>query len=252
MSFYIMRMMKKLSSSTLHIIAMGLMLSDHLWATLFPSYDILTCLGRLAFPIFAFLTVEGYFHTSDFRKYLLRMFLFACISEIPFDLMYGGQIIYPYHQNVLWTFLISLILIHWIDQIKKKNRLWLTVLGSFFLCLLGFILGYLCMTDYYGAGIITVLGFYFFRGKGWRNYLGQLMVLYFVNVELLGGYYYPISIGPFYFELQQQSLALLSLIFIWSYSGEKGISAKSFKYFCYLFYPVHMLAIYLLWQTLIG
>ena len=98
-----------ISAAMLHIIAMTFMLMDHLWATLLPAQDWLTCVGRLAFPIFAFMAVEGYFHTHDFKKYALRMLLFAVISEIPFDFMYGGTWFYPVHQNVIWTLLLGLL-----------------------------------------------------------------------------------------------------------------------------------------------
>ena len=84
-----------ISAAALHIIAMTLMLMDHLWATLLPAREWLTCAGRVAFPIFAFMAVEGYFHTRSFKKYILRMLLFAVLSEIPFDLMYGGTWFYP-------------------------------------------------------------------------------------------------------------------------------------------------------------
>ena len=57
-----------LSAAALHILAMALMLMDHLWATLLPAQEWLTCAGRLAFPIFAFMAVEGYFHTHDLKK----------------------------------------------------------------------------------------------------------------------------------------------------------------------------------------
>lgn len=94
-----------LSAAALHIIAMALMLMDHLWATLLPAQDWLTCAGRLAFPIFAFMAVEGYFHTRNLKRYVLRLLLFALLSEVPFDLMYGGTWFYPVHQNVIWTLL---------------------------------------------------------------------------------------------------------------------------------------------------
>lgn len=109
------------SSCALHIIAMTCMLSDHMWATLFPYVDILTCIGRVAFPIFAFMIVEGFYHTSNFRRYLCRMLIFAVISEVPFDLVSGGTMLYLFHQNVLWTFLIGLLLIALIDKVRKKG-----------------------------------------------------------------------------------------------------------------------------------
>ena len=64
--------------------------------------DWLTCIGRIAFPIFAFMIVEGYFHTRDLKKYVKRIFIFALISEIPFNLALGSRLFYPIHQNVLW------------------------------------------------------------------------------------------------------------------------------------------------------
>ncbi|MDD6201867.1 MAG: TraX family protein, partial [Lachnospiraceae bacterium] len=84
-----------ISSFTLHIIAILLMLCDHLWATVFSQYDWLTWVGRLAYPIFAFMLVEGYFHTRNLKKYLGRLLFWAILSELPFNLMYGGSLIYP-------------------------------------------------------------------------------------------------------------------------------------------------------------
>ena len=112
-----------ISAAMLHIIAMTFMLMDHLWATLLPAQDWLTCVGRLAFPIFAFMAVEGYFHTHSFKKYILRLLLFAVLSEIPFDLMYGGTWFYPFHQNVIWTLLIGLAGIHLMEKTRKKQKL---------------------------------------------------------------------------------------------------------------------------------
>ena len=119
-----------LSAATLHILAMVLMLMDHLWATLLPAQDWLTCAGRLAFPIFAFMAVEGYFHTHSFRKYALRLALFALLSEVPFDLMYGGTWFYPVHQNVIWTLLLGLLGIHLMETVRKKQKTWLYLLTA--------------------------------------------------------------------------------------------------------------------------
>lgn len=232
-----------LSTATLHILAMTFMLLDHSWATIFPGQEWMTCVGRIAFPIFAFMLVEGYFHTHNLKKYMLRMLVFALISEIPFDIMYGGQWFYPYHQNVLWTFLIALGGIYLMEKIKQKGKLWLTILVDALIVIGGLALGYLTMVDYYGIGIVTVFVFYFFRKRTWWCLLGQVACLYFLNVEILGGYYYPVNILGFEVELVQQSLALLALIPIWLYRGRQGYHSKPFQYFCYAFYPLHILVL---------
>ena len=234
-----------LSAAALHIIAMTLMLMDHLWATLLPAQEWLTCAGRLAFPIFAFMAVEGYFHTRSFKKYALRMLLFAVLSEVPFDLMYGGTWFYPVHQNVIWTLLLGLLGIHLMEIVRKKQKIWLTLLVSVLVVAAGGLLGTLCMVDYYGVGVLTVFLFYFFRGRKWWCLLGQAAALYWVNVELLGGLMYPVQLLGMDYEFCQQGLALLALIPIWLYRGRQGYHSKPFQYACYGFYPVHMLVLVL-------
>ena len=237
-----------ISTATLHILAMALMLMDHLWATLLPAQEWLTCVGRHAFPIFAFMAVEGYFHTHDFKKYALRMLLFAVISEIPFDFMYGGTWFYPVHQNVIWTLLLGLLGINIMETARKKRKKWAFILISVIVVIVGAALGTLCMLDYYGTGVLTIFIFYFFHGRKWWCLLGQLVALYWVNVELLGGLVYPIQLFGMEFELCQQGLALLSLIPIWLYRGRQGYHSKPFQYLCYAFYPVHMAIIVLVWK----
>ena len=242
---------KGISSFTLHILAMAFMLCDHLWATVFPSYEWLTCIGRMAFPIFAFMISEGFFHTSDIKKYILRLFIFAVISEVPFNLLYGSSVFYPFHQNVLWTFLLALLSIVLIEKIRKKKKLWLTIILSALIILADLLIGTIGMVDYLGAGVVTVLVFYFFREKKWWCFVGQLVCLYIINIEILGGYYYSVSIGGFELQIVQQGFALLALIPIWLYKGEKGYSSKWFQYFCYAFYPLHSLIIYAIWQIVV-
>lgn len=234
-----------LSAAALHILAMAFMLMDHLWATLLPAQEWLTCVGRIAFPIFAFMAVEGYFHTHNLKKYLLRMLIFAVISEVPFDLMYGGTWFYPVHQNVIWTLMMGLVGIHLMETVRKKKSTFVYILVSTIVVILGSLLGTLSMVDYYGIGVLTVFIFYFFRGRKWWCLLGQLLALYWVNVELLGGLMYPIRLFGMEFELCQQGLALLALLPIWLYRGRQGYHSKPFQYFCYAFYPIHMLVIVL-------
>ena len=231
----------ELTAAVLHIIAMTLMLMDHLWATLLPAREWLTCAGRVAFPIFAFMAVEGYFHTRSFKKYILRMLLFAVLSEIPFDLMYGGTWFYPVHQNVLWTFLLGLLGVWLMEQVRKKGKTWMYLLVCVLVVPAGLVLGTLCMVDYYGVGVLTVFVFYFLHGRKWWCFLGQLAALYWLNVELLGGLMYPVQLFGMEFELCQQGFALLALIAIWLYRGRQGYHSKPFQYLCYAFYPVHML-----------
>ena len=150
-----------LSSAALHIIAMVCMLCDHLWGTIVPGNDWLTCIGRITFPIYAFLIVEGYFHTSNLKKYVQRLFIFALISEIPFNLAMGSSLFYPLHQNVLWSFIISIGLIHWNEKVKSC-KLWKRILTGTVSILIAYVAGLLTMVDYYHAGILTVLVFYFF------------------------------------------------------------------------------------------
>lgn len=234
-----------LSAAALHILAMAFMLMDHLWATLLPAQEWLTCVGRIAFPIFAFMAVEGYFHTHNLKKYLLRMLIFAVISEVPFDLMYGGTWFYPVHQNVIWTLMMGLVGIHLMETVRKKNSTFVYILVSAIVVILGGLLGTLSMVDYYGIGVLTVFIFYFFRGRKWWCLLGQMLTLYWVNAELLGGLMYPIRLFGMEFELCQQGLALLALLPIWLYRGRQGYHSKPFQYFCYAFYPIHMLVIVL-------
>ena len=231
----------ELTAAVLHIIAMTLMLMDHLWSTALPAAEWLTCAGRVAFPIFAFMAVEGYFHTRSFKKYILRMLLFAVLSEIPFDLMYGGTWFYPVHQNVLWTFLLGLLGVWLMEQVRKKGKTWMYLLVCVLVVPAGLVLGTLCMVDYYGVGVLTVFVFYFLHGRKWWCFLGQLAALYWLNVELLGGLMYPVQLFGMEFELCQQGLALLALIPIWLYRGRQGYHSKPFQYLCYAFYPVHIL-----------
>jgi len=240
------RQLPDITAAGLHVLAMGLMLCDHLWATWLPAEQWLNWIGRVAFPIFAFMIVEGYFRTHDLRRYLRRLLVWAMISEIPFDMMYGGSCFYPYHQNVIWTYLLGLLSVILLEKLRERFRPLPRAAVSAGVILLGYLAGYAAMTDYYGAGVLTVLAFYFFRGRTWKHLLGQFLCLYVLHVELLGGYYISVSVFGHEFEVIQQGGALLALLPIWLYRGRQGLHTKGFRNVCYAFYPAHMLVLVLI------
>lgn len=132
------------------------------------------------------------------------------------------------------------------DKVKARFSLWGSVLLMGLIVLLGAILGTVSMVDYYAAGVLTVFVFYFFHGRKWWCFLGQFAALYWLNVHLLGSMYYPIHIWGMDFEFVQQGFALLALIPIWLYQGRQGKHTKTFQYFCYAFYPGHIIILVLL------
>lgn len=229
------------TSMSLHIMAMVFMLCDHLWGTIVPGNDWLTCIGRVSFPIFAFLIVEGYFHTGNLRRYAGRLLLFDIVSEIPFNLAMGSRLVYPVHQNVLWSFLISLGLIHWNEKARAAQKLGKRLLVGLLTVLLAYVVGLLTMVDFYHAGILTVLVFYFFRQRKWWSYIGQLICLWYINTELLGGFGYELSLFGNTWFVARQSFALLALIPIWLYRGRQGFHSRLLQYTYYGFYPLHLL-----------
>ena len=239
-----------INANTLRVIACILMLMDHAWATVIPGSDWLTYAGRMAFPIFAFQIAEGFFHTSDFKKYARRLFIFGLISEIPFNLMYASSVIYPFHQNVMFTLLLGLLAIKSLDNIRmacadrsfkdwNSSQVKAVILGILktALCVLASGIGF---TDYGMTGVLTIILFYLCRGfRGAR--LAQIAGMVYINCFALMGRTIPLALGSMTFDFPTQGFAVLSLIFIWLYNGKKGRSSKALQYGFYAFYPVHML-----------
>ncbi len=233
-----------LTSNMLRILAMAFMICDHLWAKVVPGNDWMTYVGRMTFPIFAFMISEGFVHTSNLKKYIFRLLGFALISEIPFNLFYGGSWFYPYHQNVLFTLLLGLLAITLIDKARKDKTaksIIKTVLILIPICLGAFI-GF---PDYGFWGFLTVVMFYLFRGFPFA-WLLQLIAMVLMNFVLYEGQFIPVELFGKTYEIATQGFAVFALIPIWLYDGRKGKSSKIMQYGFYAFYPLHMLIIYLL------
>lgn len=233
---------KGLSACSLRLLAIGLMLVDHLWYTGVLKSVWWTCLGRLAFPIFAFQIVEGYFHTHHYRRYCGRLLLFALLSEIPFDLMTAGVWFSPDHQNVMFTLLLGLICVHALHEGEQASAT-PEQLKHFCIVAVCLLLSLACNTDYSVLGVMTVMVLDLLRQA---PKLWQLSAMIFLHGIAFGGasvavYLFGIPLG-----LPIQSFAVLALLPIWLYNGEKGPGGKSFQWLAYCFYPLHMLLLALL------
>ena len=218
-----------LSSSALRDLAMLIMLVDHVGAVLLPQIGWLRAVGRLAFPIFAFQIGEGYRHTSDLKRYMSRLLLFALIAEIPFNLLISGSIRDSYHQNVLFTLLLGLIAISGVEKGKGCQgamKSWLYSVATPLLCIMA---AGMLNTDYNWIGVVMVLGFHLFR----NNRLLQLIMMIYLNQFCIQGRTFPF----FGVTLQLQIFAVLALLLIWIYNGQKGRGLN----IGYWFYTGHML-----------
>ncbi|MFR4351351.1 MAG: TraX family protein [Roseburia sp.] len=227
---------KGISGSTLKLIAIITMFIDHVGAAvlarlmlgrgvsgaLYQVYAASRGIGRIAFPIFCFLLVEGFEHTRDRRQYALRLGMFALISEIPFDLAFNSRVLEFGYQNVFFTLFIGLLTIMGIRTVEEKVEWNLPLRGIFAACIaiLGMGVASLFHTDYAALGVMCILALYVSRKDRW--------------VQILAG-----CLAFFWWELP----ALIAFLPIAFYNGKRG---WNIKYFFYLFYPVHLLLLYLL------
>lgn len=232
----------------LRITAVVCMLSDHLWIVLNPYGNLLNYVGRIAFPIFAFLISEGFIHTSNLKKYFVRLCVFAVFSEIPFNLFCSGEIFHPEYQNVGFTLLMGLSAVFLLDKMRKDPTPKTLAISG--LLLVGiFAFSNYFNADYGIAGVTTVVAFYLFRDFPFA-WVFQLVSLVILNVFVFPGRPVLIKIAGQIYKTHAQIFAVFSLIPIWLYNGEKRVCNKVFgKVFqCgfYAFYPVHLLLLYLL------
>lgn len=218
----------------LKLIAVVTMLIDHMGATLFPGIMWLRCVGRIAFPIFCFLIAEGCIHTRSFKRYTLRLLIFAVLSELPFNLMHGALLDHV-HQNVLWTLLAGAVVCRLMEGALRRRTAFSLVLTGLVM-VGGFWLLEILHTDYGGWGMLLVALFCGVHrapcGRGIKM-AAQAGGLVFFCVGSMGG----VSI---------ELWAMLSLIPLWLYNGQRGFSNKVVQYGFYAFYPVHILILSLL------
>lgn len=211
---------KRFGRSFLKMAAMMTMLCDHIAVVLIPKsdypelYNMMRLTGRIAFPLFCFMLVEGFIHTHSRKEYIIRLALFAVISEIPFDIAVSAKVIDWNNQNVMWTLLIGFIVLCGLEKFEDNNVLKLVILSA------GIALAYIMSTDYsfYGVIIIAVLYLYRFNNVPRIFWLCFLLVI----------------------QNSMEAFAVLSVPFIMKYDSDKNDVCLP-KYFFYVFYPAHLL-----------
>ena len=221
-----------LSGSWLKVIAMVSMLIDHTAGQLLRHvevfneplislghhhmtwYYLMRCAGRLAFPLFAFLLVEGFVHTHNRKHYGRNLLVFALISEIPWNLTHGGHL-YGLSQNVFFTLFIGYLGLCAIEHYREDRfRQALSLLGLFALSVL-------LLCDYGCSGFSFIVMLYLLRHRPLFRAI--------VGAGMLGWRW----------------IAGLAFIPISMYNGHRGfIQGRFAKYIFYVFYPLHLLALY--------
>lgn len=216
-----------MSSYVLKLIAIITMFIDHIGYVIFDGFSFFNYIGRVAFPIFAFQISEGYIHTKNIKKYFLRLFIFALISQIPF-MLFHKIISNDFALNIFFTLLLGLASIYIYDKSKHK------FFGIVISIIIGIIAEFIhCDYGFYGISIILL--FYVFKNN---SLLSSILFIIAVTIN----YLIPIIKYGFYdIYLYLYIFTLIPIIFIALYNGKKG---KNTKYLLYLFYPIHLLLIY--------
>lgn len=231
---------KGVAGSTLKMIAIIAMFIDHTAAIVLErmlyikefesvnmhlAYWVMRIIGRLGFPIFCFLLIEGFCHTRNVKKYAGRLFLFALVSEVPFDLGFAGKTLYWQYQNVFFTLFIGLLVLigfRFVEEKRAWNKVLRAVLHVLMLAV-GMYAADLLMTDYSGMGVLTIAAMYLCRKSKLLEMAAGCTVLTIMSVI--------------------EASAFLTMIPVGIYNGKRG---WNLKWVFYVFYPAHILLLYII------
>lgn len=209
-----------LSRNQLKIIAMLSMVLDHIGCVILQgnvSKEMVLLfrgIGRLSFVIFCYLIVQGFFETANFRKYAIRMCIFAVLSELPYDMAFGNEIFDFGMQNVLFTYLFGLLMLKVLSYYEMR------VMCQFGGFVFFSVFAYLLKTDYAVLGMLLMVVFYYGRYQKKYVFWGSLCVLALQGgVQMIGAFALPICM---------------------MYDSKKEDKRRLGKFF-YWFYPIHLL-----------
>ena len=238
-----------MNSFTLKLIGILSMLCDHVGKAFFPSQPWLQFIGRFAFPIFAFEIAQGYLHTKNFNKYAIRLTIFAIISQIPYSFFittHGGDYT---KLNVIFTLLLGLMAIYLYDTIQNK---WLSIGLILSIC----IIAELLKLDYGAYGIGTILLFYWYskltskKNNPPQRKIPPAIITIFIFTTMTTLKY----LGPIMANVNNAGFWICAIIFtilssipVLLYNGKLGPKCK---YLFYIFYPAHLLVLYMIWAIM--
>lgn len=203
----------------LKIIACVSMLLDHIGAYLVP-WAWLRMVGRLAFPLYCFLLVQGIAHTRSLRRYGMRLLLFAVISELPYDLLKYGKLDFG-GQNAIVTLLLGLCMI---AAMKRTQSLWKECAIA-----AAFAVAAVLLRVEYGSFGIALIAVMYLTGEGTDSLLAVAVVLAAMGL-----------LTPWTDGFPQQLPGVFAVFPIAAYSGKRLTTNRWEKWAFYLFYPLHM------------
>lgn len=217
-----------MTSFVIKIIACFTMVLDHIKYAIPSTNNFVTVyLGRLSFPLFAFLISEGFTHTSNLKKYYKRLLLFGVVSQIPFMLfrtLTGEWKLL----NIMFTLLLGLMCI---TIYEKESRKWISIPAVIIISIFGDLIN----VDYSWFGVLLVFLIHLLKNK---------KVLLVITCSIVTFIFYYTLYGSIIFELKYLLLVICTMLsfgFIMTYNGKQG---KKMKKFFYWFYPIHMLVVY--------
>ena len=220
-----------MSSFVLKLLGIFFMLCDHISIAFFGHTTFWNVLGRLSFPLFAFQITQGYVHTSNLKKYLLRLLIFACISQYPFYLftkLFTNEI----PLNIFFTFLLGILACLAFDKIKLVFLKLISVIAIL-------ILGELIHVDYGWIGVACIFVFYIFRN---HKVIMSISIILLALLRYADKFFVPANPNYSVFFFIAFSLSLIPILL---YNKKQG---PKLKYLFYAFYPVHLLILAIIKQ----
>lgn len=209
------------------------MIIDHAGLALFPSVGLFRCVGRVAFPLYCFLLVQGFMHTRSVRRYGRRLLLFALLSEVPFDLLIFGRLSSPMEQNVLFSLLFGLMALYACRALSTRP------MQAWIVCITLATSAMALRLSFGWLSVALCLSFYYTRESRLHTALvaGGVLLLYTSSLFLSG-----VTLSWVLTSL----CAPLSLVPILLYSGKPGPRVPWLSFLFYAAYPAHLLLLSLL------